>query len=630
MRKLNYKAVLQIAVLLFIVSFVIINALKLKDVDFEAYCPFGGILSIGSKLNLGTLSCSISEVQLFIGAAILVGIILIGKLFCGYLCPIGALIDLGSKIKYRVDVKVGHWLDRLLRVGKYALLFFTAYFTVTSSELWCRKYDPYFALVTGFGPDTIFLWSFLAVICVIIVSIFLVNFFWCKYLCPMGALSNIFQNSIITIPLIAIYIILRVAGVNISILWLILALCVTGALTEILRFKFYSLSPFKVVVDKNVCTECAVCSRSCPQGINVVEYTKVTHPDCTLCLECLRNCPVEDTVKVSRFSNTYLMPAVLVILVVGGLVTSSFYKIPTVSKKWGNYETAENIKKVTLTDLRSVKCYGSAMSLYRKIKRKNGIVGVDAYASEHEVVIYYDGDKVDEEYVKKAVFTPGKYKLKKFDDYKPEKLEVFEVGIRGADDLYDYVDVYRLLKENPYVCGFETHFGEPVKFLIYCELGKVSPEEIKELVEKDYYIYEREGERKKVKVNFECDGEVSRVDTVDYVTFRKRLFVETDIKFNNFETYSPESLDTLEISFPDAENIFIRRKLKYLASHISELDGVVRLRTAFSDSSVLQIFYDPSQVNIDAIFEKLGDDSINVLYSNGTKKRMPNPFNFKR
>jgi len=124
MRKFNYKAVLQIAVLLFIVSFVIINALKLKDVDFEAYCPFGGILSIGSKLNLGTLSCSISEVQLFIGAAILVGIILIGKLFCGYLCPIGALIDLGSKIKYRVDVKVGQWLDRLLRVGKYALLFY--------------------------------------------------------------------------------------------------------------------------------------------------------------------------------------------------------------------------------------------------------------------------------------------------------------------------------------------------------------------------------------------------------------------------------------------------------------------------------------------------------------------------
>ena len=50
--------------------------------DFEAYCPFGGIASLGSKLSQGTMSCNMSETQVLLGIGLIVGIILIGKLFC--------------------------------------------------------------------------------------------------------------------------------------------------------------------------------------------------------------------------------------------------------------------------------------------------------------------------------------------------------------------------------------------------------------------------------------------------------------------------------------------------------------------------------------------------------------------
>jgi polyferredoxin len=71
--------------------------------DFEAYCPFGGISSLASKLNQGTMSCNMSEVQLLLGVGLLIGVIVIGKLFCSYLCPIGSVTEwigkLGEKQK---------------------------------------------------------------------------------------------------------------------------------------------------------------------------------------------------------------------------------------------------------------------------------------------------------------------------------------------------------------------------------------------------------------------------------------------------------------------------------------------------------------------------------------------------
>ena len=93
------KLFIQAALLLLIVSLLVIGLFnKAFTTDFEAYCPFGGILSLGSKLWMGTMSCAMSENQLFMGIMLIVGVILFGKLFCGYLCPIGTVTEWLNKL----------------------------------------------------------------------------------------------------------------------------------------------------------------------------------------------------------------------------------------------------------------------------------------------------------------------------------------------------------------------------------------------------------------------------------------------------------------------------------------------------------------------------------------------------
>ncbi|MDZ7796546.1 MAG: 4Fe-4S binding protein [Candidatus Marinimicrobia bacterium] len=225
-------------------------------------------------------------------------------------------------------------LDRILRVGKYAVLFFAAYFTMYSSELWCKKFCPYYGPVSGFDFDTVLLFSLLAVAAVVIASVFFKKF-WCKYLCPLGALSNVFSNIIITAPIIIVYVVLLLLGVKIGLIWLLLALVVSAALTESLRFKFYSVSPFLVRRHKDNCTDCNLCDAHCPEGIKVSEYDKVTHPDCTLCLDCVKSCRVKDTLKIK--GGNWVPPVVLVILIALALLLAKQFPMATLSERWGNY-----------------------------------------------------------------------------------------------------------------------------------------------------------------------------------------------------------------------------------------------------------------------------------------------------
>ncbi|KUK89899.1 MAG: hypothetical protein XE04_1653, partial [Marinimicrobia bacterium 46_43] len=82
------KQTIQLTILGLIILFMLIPLFNKNFVaDFEAYCPFGGLMALGSKAWLGSLSCSMSATQLFMGVALVVGIILFGKLFCGYICP---------------------------------------------------------------------------------------------------------------------------------------------------------------------------------------------------------------------------------------------------------------------------------------------------------------------------------------------------------------------------------------------------------------------------------------------------------------------------------------------------------------------------------------------------------------
>ena len=148
------KLLLQWGVLLALAGTILRAKLSGEGVDVEAYCPFGGLQAFGSYLARGSLACSMSMLQIAMGLALAAGVVLLAKLFCGYLCPVGTVVGwlggLGRRLGLRRELRAGGAADRLLRGVKYALLFVVFYFTLSSSELFCHKLDPYYAVATGF------------------------------------------------------------------------------------------------------------------------------------------------------------------------------------------------------------------------------------------------------------------------------------------------------------------------------------------------------------------------------------------------------------------------------------------------------------------------------------------------
>jgi len=613
------KLVIQAALLTLLLAMLVIGAFnKAFTADFEAYCPFGGILSLGSKLWMGTMSCAMSENQLFMGIMLLVGVILFGKLFCGYLCPIGTVTEWLNKLftKFKISIVLKGIPDRILRLGKYVLLFFAAYFTVTSSELWCKKFDPYYASVTGFGADTILWAGLLAILTVVVGSVF-IRFFWCKYVCPLSALSNIFTNIFISAPIVLIYIIVRLVGWDLHVLWLILVLCISGAATEIFRYKFYSIPLLRVTVNQDHCTACGLCDSACPQGIDVHEYEKVTHPDCTLCMDCVKECDTDGSISLSNGKKTWLPPAILGGLILLGVILASNFSFKTLSERWGDYETLPNVQMLEMKDLRSVKCYGSAKSLFLKMKRIQGLVGLDAWAKDHRVEIFYNADALTETDVKKAIFKPSKYVLQTFADSPPEQIDIYQIPVNGLWDVYDNIDLVRMLMKNSNIVGLETNFGEPVLAKLYVVKDLVTPQEVIEIIEQKSYTHNIKGEEVTEEVDFSCEGKGELIGETDYLSFRKDFFAAFNQVFNNYKTYNLTDLKILEIDFPDAESSVARRELRYFASHVSEYDGIVRLQTQFIDKPVLKLYFDPNQVTVEQVEEKLTAPKLKVFQSNG-------------
>lgn len=627
------KSIIQLAILAFMLGMAIVGGIKASYTpDFEAYCPFGGLMSLGSKLNIGTMSCTMSENQVYIGIAFAIVIVFFGKLFCGWLCPVGTVSEwlnkLGRRIGLSKDIK--GVTDRVLRWLKYILLFLTAYITMTSSELFCKQFDPYFATATGFGPDTVLLYGIISIFIVVVLSTIFKQF-WCKYICPLGALSNIIANIYITAPIMIIFIILRTLGVNIGIFWLLLALALSAALTESIRYKFFGLSKFKIRINKDTCTSCKICDNHCPQGIEVSSYEEVTHPDCNLCMDCVKSCPQKGTNTVKW--GTWWPPVVLVVTFALALILAQQNPMATLSERWGNFDQADSlgqIEKVEFQGLKTVKCYGSAFSMYSKLKRKPGVVGMDAWASKHNVTLYYDSSKLSETDVKRYLFTPSKYNLKAGGkpEVLPEILYGYDLGIIGLWDGIDNTYMYRLLQKNDDIYGFKTQFGEPVHVTVYFDPAKVSLNDIRELIALRKYEYESKGEVLTQKIKFEIEEEMGYSDTLSFHEFRQDFFVGYDRGFNDYRKYDKTEMKIMEIDFAAAENGTLRRKLPYLTSHLSFDEGIVRMKTSMTDKPVLQVYFIPTLTDPDKIMTLLQADMLKFMTRDKTEKEIENIFKF--
>jgi len=348
-----------------------------------------------------------------------------------------------------------------------------------------------------------------------------------------------------------------------------------------------------------------------------------------MCTECVTACNVEKAVGVNKSYKLRFLPPILVVALISfGFILSSNYEFTTLEKRWGKFEQIEKPGVYKQAGVKNVKCWGSSMSLFNTLQGKEGIVGLDTYATSHTVVIYYDPAVTSEDDVKKTLFSPSQYKIRTFRQYTPVQLTMWEVGVEKLFDRVDQVNLVRALQQTDFIFGLETSFGEPVTARVYYDADSIKIDEIKKLIETKSIEFELAGKKQVVELDFECENDGNVVGTMDIATFNKQMFSGTDVRFNNYSKLDEHKLRIYEIGMPGADSPQIQRKMQFIISHISADSGIVRYKTLFTDRPVAHIYFNPDWVDTAKIHTMLLPDSLTYFKRDNTTGKTPNIFKF--
>lgn len=626
------RIVIQWAVIAWIVFLAVKAFVKDSFVaDFEAYCPFGGLQAIGSYLLNGSLACTMTSTQMVMGALLLLGVFLFSKLFCAYICPIGTFSEwlgkLGAKLKVRITIK--GVLDKALRSLKYALLFITLYFTFQSNELFCKEYDPFYAIVSGYDTDVTALYATIAIAVTVLGAIF-IRLFWCKYLCPLAAISNIFKFGFFFIGVMVVYIALRMFGVELSYVWPLAAASVGGYVIELLgqRSRIFPLA--KITRNEDTCTNCQLCSIKCPQAIDVANVKVVKHVDCNLCNECVTVCPEKATVQINKRRNLkWLAPIAVVVLFGLGLILQSFWEIPTINEKWGSQDELKSSVTYSREGLKNIKCYGSSMAFARKMKTVKGVHGVATYVGTKKVEIFYDSTIINEQKLEESLFTPSKVVLRSLPKGSDEVREV-SLLLENFFDTFDFSYLARNLQQETDAIAVLTEYACPVIVKIYFPAdAEIDEEALKEILESKELEYEAGGKTHVAEMDFEVIGKF-KMDEVERGAYITMLFNPYRRGFNEYELYDSTVVDLFTI--PMGRNVKMASRLNYLVSHLSNDDGIIMVETRLNEEykQMLDISYVDSMTNAGNVYEMIASDSLQISYTSGKQETVANMFDFKQ
>jgi ferredoxin len=626
------RITIQWAVIVYIVILAIVAFFKDSFVaDFEAYCPFGGLQAIGSFLLNNSLACTMTSTQMGMGALLLIGVFLFSKLFCAYICPIGTFSEwlgkLGDKLKVRITIK--GVLDKVLRSLKYILLFITIYLTFQSNELFCKQYDPFYAILSGYDSDVTALYATLAIAITILGAIF-IRLFWCKYLCPLGAISNIFKFGFFFVGVMLVYIAILLFGAELHYAWPLAVACIGGYGIELFGHKSRFFPLTKITRNEESCTSCQLCTIKCPQAIDVASMKVVKDVDCNLCSECITVCPEPDTIQLNKKKNLKWLPAIaIVVLFVLGLFLATFWEVPTINKQWGTPEQMANTATFSREGLKNIKCYGSSAAFARTMEKVNGVYGVATYVGTHKVEIFYDSTIINELDLEESLFTPSKTLLRSLPKGSESVTEV-SLFLENFFDNYDFSYLARNLQQETDALAVLSEYACPVIVKIYFpEEAEINEEALKEILEADELTFEAGGKTNTVEMKFEVVGKLktSSQERGQYISL---LFSPYKRMLNDFGNYDSTVVDVLTL--PLGGNAKLAKRFPYMTSHLSNNDGIIKVETKLNDDykQMFEVSFVDTMINSEQVYEMITSDSLSISYTSGKKETVANMFDFER
>lgn len=242
----------------------------------EAFLPISALVGLKRLVLTGSYDMVHPAGLTILLSALLIAF-LFRKGFCGWICPVGFVSNLAERggRHLRLTFRLPVWLDLPLLSLKYLLLAFFVYlilYRMTLAQIEAFHQTPY-----NLAADAKMLVFFLSpsglalgvMIFLVVISFFIRNF-WCRYLCPYGAMLGLF-----------------------------------------------ALAPFTAVIKRKPesCIDCKRCEKVCPASIKITGKKSLKTPECVGCTECIAACPIDDCLTLTAGGRKKVPPLVLPLLI---------------------------------------------------------------------------------------------------------------------------------------------------------------------------------------------------------------------------------------------------------------------------------------------------------------------------
>lgn len=232
------------------------------------FSAFSGVQQIVQSILNHSFNPAVLLPQIVATVAVIPLTMVLGRFFCGWMCAFGSMGDfiyeISSKI-WKRKPRISERLDRVLKLVKYVwLAVLVVVVWALGSKLFASA-DPWdaFGMLFTFGKApalslvlTTLLPAFFLLVGIMVGSVFVHRFF-CRYLCPLGAIFAIVSKVRVT----------------------------------------------HIQKERTSCGKCRACTNACPMGIALYRSDKVRSGECIACMACVAVCPRKNaTLAISESS----------------------------------------------------------------------------------------------------------------------------------------------------------------------------------------------------------------------------------------------------------------------------------------------------------------------------------------